>query len=76
VKQALAAAHEARGALGLATLAYPILVTALRAPRHHLDRLGVVPGHRIAEHIWSHPGFPLRRSQRAEILWTLRRFGS
>jgi len=76
VKHALAAAHEARGALGLATLAYPILVTALRAPRHHLDRLGVVPGHRIAEHIWSHPGFPLRRSQRAEILWTLRRFGS
>ena len=60
--------------LGLGSIAYPILVTAIRAPRHHLDRLGVVPGERIAEHIWSHPGLPLRRSQRAEVLWALRRF--
>lgn len=76
VKRALAAAHEIRGSLSLATIAYPILVAELRAPRHHLDRLGVVPGDRIAEHIWSHPGFPLRRSQRAEILWALRRFAT
>ena len=74
VKHALADAHELRSNLGMDTVAYPILVTALRAPRHHLDRLGVVPGERIAEHIWSHPGFPLRRSQRAEVVWALRRF--
>lgn len=74
VKHALLGAHELGRTVGRATIAYPILVTAIRAPRHHLERLGVVPGNRIAEHIWSHPGFPLRRSQRAELLWALRRF--
>jgi hypothetical protein len=74
VKHALRGAHELRGDLGLAVIAYPILVTPLRGEHHRLDRLGVVPGERIAEHIWSHPGFPMRRSQRAEVLWTLRRF--
>lgn len=73
VKQTLMGAHRLRGALSLPALAYPILVAAINLPDHHLDRLGVVPGHRIAEHIWSHPGFPLRRSQRHEILWSLRR---
>ncbi|HLE39430.1 MAG TPA: nuclease-related domain-containing protein [Acidimicrobiia bacterium] len=74
VKHALLGAHELRRALGLVTIAYPILVTAIQASRHHLDRLGVVPGERIAEHIWSHPGLPLRRSQRVEVLWALRRY--
>jgi hypothetical protein len=53
--------------------AYPILVAALEADRHQLDRLGVVAGDRIAEYIWSHPGLPLRRSQRQEVLWSLHR---
>lgn len=75
VKTALHQAHDLRHCLGLETIAYPILVAAVDSSRHHLDRLGVVPGDRIAEHIWSHPGFPLRRSQRAEILWALRRHG-
>lgn len=73
VKEAVRAAHllrrEARGML----FAYPILVAALDADRHQLDRLGVVPGDRIAEYIWSHPGLPLRRSQRQEVLWSLHR---
>ena len=38
-----------------------------------IDRLGVVAGDRIAEYIWSHPGLPLRRSQRLEVQWALRR---
>ena len=72
VKRALFGARELRAALGLATIAYPVLVTAIAADHHQLDRLGVVPGDRIAEHIWSHPGFPLRRSQRMELQWGLR----
>lgn len=73
VKHALTGAHRLRQRLGLAALAYPILVASLDLPAHRLERLGVVPGDRLAEHIWSHPGFPLRRSQRHEILWQLRR---
>ena len=73
VKEAAQAAHllrrEAHGRL----FAYPILVSALEGERHQLDRLGVVPGDRIAEYIWSHPGLPLRRSQRQEVLWSLHR---
>src|SRR3990172_13005692 len=73
VKHALLGAHELRRALGLVTIAYPILVTAIQASRHHLDRLGVVPGERIAEHIWSHPGLPPRRSARGGGRWGARR---
>lgn len=73
VKSALTVAHrlrrESRGRL----FAYPILVTTLEGDRHQLDRLGVVPGERLAEYIWSHPGLPLRRSERIETLWALRR---
>ena len=72
VKQALFGARELRIALGLATIAYPVLVTDIAADRHQLDRLGVVPGDHIAEYIWSHPGFPLRRSQRIELQWGVR----
>lgn len=73
VKESLVGAHRLRRELGIPTIAYPILVTALDGTGHHLDRLGVIPGEHIAEHVWSHPGFPLRRSQRHEILWSLRR---
>jgi hypothetical protein len=72
VKRALLGARELRGALDMSILAYPVLITALEAPGHQLDRLGVVPADRLAEHIWSHPGFPLRRSQRVELQWGLR----
>jgi hypothetical protein len=72
VKRALSGAHELRAALGLANIAYPVLVTPITADRHQLDRLGVVPGDRIASYIWSHPGSPLRRSQRMELQWGLK----
>lgn len=73
VKDALRAASRIRAALGNRVFAYPILVSPLDAGRHQLDRLGVVPGDRIAEYIWSHPGLPMRRSQRLEVQWALRR---
>ncbi len=73
VKDALMAANRLRTELGGRVFAYPILVSTLAADRHQLDRLGVVPGDRIAEYIWSHPGLPLRRSQRLEVQWALRR---
>lgn len=72
VKHALLGAHMLRRSLALDLVAYPILVSRIAGERHHLDRLGVVRGERIAEHVWSHPGTPLRRSQRHEILWSLR----
>lgn len=73
VKDALMAASRLRSELGGPVFAYPILVSTLQADRHQLDRLGVVPGDRIAEYIWSHPGLPMRRSQRLEVQWALRR---
>jgi len=73
VKDALMAAHRLRDELGTRVFAYPLLISHIEADRHQLDRLGVVPGDRIAEYIWSHPGLPLRRSQRLEVQWALRR---
>jgi len=73
VKNALMAATRLRDDQGGRVFAYPILVSTLDAERHQLDRLGVVAGDRIAEYIWSHPGLPLRRSQRLEVQWALRR---
>ena len=73
VKQALTAASRLRHELGHRVFAYPILVGTLDAPGHQLDRLGVVSGDRIAEYIWSHPGIPMRRSQRLEVQWALGR---
>ena len=73
VKDALMAASRLRDDQGGRVFAYPILVSTLDAERHQLDRLGVVAGDRIAEYIWSHPGLPLRRSQRLEVQWALRR---
>ena len=76
VKAAVAAAHDLRAAVGLHVFAYPLLVAPITGERSHLDRLGVVPGERIAEAIWSHPGRPMRRSQRLEAMWALRHLGS
>ena len=73
VKAALMAAHLLRREAHRRLFAYPILVTAIAAGPEQLDRLGVVRGDRIAEYIWSHPGLPLRRSQRQEVLWSLHR---
>lgn len=73
VKQALLAAHMLRRESQGRLFAYPILIAAVDASPARLDRLGVIPGNRIAEYIWSHPGLPLRRSQRQEILWSLGR---
>lgn len=68
VKEALMAAHRLRRQADGTLFAYPILVTTIAAGPEQLDRLGVVRGERIAEYIWSHPGLPLRRSQRQEVL--------
>jgi hypothetical protein len=73
VKEALLAAHMLRRQAQGRLFAYPILVAPLQAGVARLERLGVITGDRIAEYIWSHPGLPLRRSQRQEILWSLRR---
>lgn len=73
VKDALLGAFRLRGELGEGEFAYPILISSIDHPRHQLDRLGVVPGDYIAEYIWSHPGLPMRRSQRLEVQWALRR---
>ena len=73
VKDALMGANRLRRELGERVFAYPILVSALEVDRHQLDRLGIVAGDRIAEYIWSHPGLPLRRSQRLEVQWALGR---
>jgi hypothetical protein len=73
VKDAVMAANRLRGALGNSVFAYPLLVSPISADRSQLDRLGVVPGDRIAEYIWCHPGLPMRRSQRLEVQWALRR---
>jgi hypothetical protein len=72
VKNALVAAHDLRRRMGEHVFAYPLLVSSIEGERTHLDRLGIVPGHRIAEAIWSHPGLPMRRSARVEALWALR----
>ncbi len=72
VKSALMAAYELRRRLGEQLFAYPLLVTTIQASDQHLDRLGVVPGGRIAEAIWSHPGTPLTRTRRMEITRALR----
>ena len=73
VKTALMAAHLLRRQAHGRLFAYPILVTTIAAGPEQLERLGVVRGDRIAEYIWSHPGLPLRRSQRQELLWSLHR---
>jgi hypothetical protein len=72
VKSAAKAAHDLRRRVGDRLFAYPMLVTTISGPSSRLDRLGVVPGGRIAEAIWSHPGRPMTRSQRTETSWTLR----
>ena len=72
VKSALKSAFDLRRRVGDRLFAYPMLVTAIGATEAHLDRLGVIPGGRIAEAIWCHPGQPMIRSQRVETLWTLR----
>ena len=71
VKSAIMAAHELRRRVGEQLFAYPLLVTAV-ASVDQLGRLGVTPGHRIPEAIWSHVGSPLTRTQRMEITWALR----
>ncbi len=71
VKAALMAAHDLRQRVGHRFFAYPLLVTAIAGTDGQLDRLGVVPGGRIPEVIWSHAGTPLTRTQRTEIVWAL-----
>jgi hypothetical protein len=69
VKQALAAAFALRGVLaaaGIATFPYPVLVS--RGADGLLGRLRVVPPGCLASAVWRHPGYPLRRSERARVL--------
>lgn len=75
VKRALLAAHRLRAELAPPAFAYPILVSTISGEREHLDRLGVVPADRIVEAIWTHPGIPMRRSQRVAALWAVRSLG-
>lgn len=72
VKNALMAAYELRRRVGAQLFAYPFLVTTIQEADQHLDRLGVVPGGRVAEAIWSHAGAPLTRTQRMNITRALR----
>ncbi|MEE9581565.1 MAG: hypothetical protein V3W36_01380 [Acidimicrobiia bacterium] len=72
VKNALMAAYELRRRVGAQLFAYPFLVTTIQEADEHLDRLGVVPGGRVAEAIWSHAGAPLTRTQRLDITRALR----
>jgi hypothetical protein len=70
VKSALAAAFALRSAfrdLGAKEFPYPLLVSPTDR-EGHLGRLRIVPPHRFAEAIWSHPGRPLRRSQRCSLV--------
>jgi len=69
VKQALAAAFDLRRVLaeaGVDVFPYPVLVA--RGADGMLGRLRVVPPGCLASAVWSHPGRPLRRSERARVL--------
>ncbi|MBN2114684.1 MAG: hypothetical protein JW785_11235 [Acidimicrobiia bacterium] len=69
VKQALAAAFDLRRVLaeaGIDVFPYPVLVA--RGADGMLGRLRVVPPGCLASAVWSHPGRPLRRSERARVL--------
>ena len=69
VKQALAASFELRrvlAAAGIDVFPYPVLVA--RGADGLLGRLRVVPPGCLASAVWSHPGRPLRRSERARVL--------
>ena len=75
VKRALLMAHALGRTLasdGLEVLPYPVLVIRL-GTTGHLDRLRVAGAGQLAEAVWSHPGFPLRRSERSAVLDALRR---
>ncbi len=63
---------SSRRKVGDRMFAYPMLVTSITVSTSRLDRLGVVPGGRIAEPIWIHSRRPLTRAQRTETNWTLR----
>ena len=69
VKEALHTAFGLRRTLargGLDVFPYPLLLVA--GARGRLDRLLIAPPDGLAEAIWSHPGRPLRRSERARAL--------
>jgi len=69
VKEALHAAFGLRRALargGMNVFPYPLLLVA--GARGRLDRLLIAPPDRLAEAVWSHPGRPLRRSERNRAL--------
>jgi len=69
VKVAQAAAFDLRrvlAAAGIDVFPYPVLVT--RGADGLLGRVRVVPPGCLAAEVWRHPGYPLRRSQRARVL--------
>lgn len=69
VQEALHTAFGLRRALargGVDVFPYPLLLVA--GAHGRLDRLLIAPPDRLAEAVWSHPGRPLRRSERARAL--------
>ena len=73
VKQAKAAAFDLRrvlGTAGIEVFPYPVLVA--RGADGMLGRLRVVPPGCLASAVWCHPGYPLRRSERARVLAAVR----
>ena len=74
VEHALFMAHALRRTLasgGLEVLPYHVIVTRL-GTTGHLERLRVAGTGQLTEAVWSNPGFPLRRSERAAVLNALR----
>ncbi len=70
VRAARLAGFELRRALrrdGIDTLVSAIVVSPVGDEGGWLDRVRVVPVHRLREAVWSHPGSPLTRGQRDQV---------
>lgn len=71
VKRALRAAHELGRRMD-GVFAYPVLLAGHDVEPGYLGRLRVVGVDRLPEALWCHPGRPMRRSERAALVASLR----
>ncbi|HSG79384.1 MAG TPA: hypothetical protein VLD62_07390 [Acidimicrobiia bacterium] len=71
VKRALRAAHELSRHMD-GVFAYPVLLAGRGLEPGYLGRLRVVGVDRLPEALWCHPGRPMRRSERASLIASLR----